>query len=759
MLIDLMKANTDEHALTDRPQVAYENRFVEGIVLPIKQEVLHLRLVQEFSGKGFSAQWARVTTEDLPLGKKVADFQEGDRLLLFLIRPTKTDPNLWFGSIAWANPSNNPWDKHSKSHPRKGEEVTGTVIGYSDNSKWAIISLDINRIQAYLSIEQIPHDELPSGESSIANILHVGDRLQAEIIEVDSSRLSVELSVNKAIENLKGRFRSTMMKVRKERHDDHAVFEAITEPVKDSPFAGLRILLIEHEHIFAQHLGVMLQGLGAEVEVINNKQHLEQLLRNGPPFTHVLSDYHMGGEEQRKELQATIAKLGVPVALMSGDYGEAKSAAEKMHWAMLPKPVAYADMKAWLLDGKTPEPPADEAALSQTWGLGVESQAYLRRAESYLSKFCQQTDALGAFWVRAQRPGIYAILAAYGLDNDRLLQAESHFGHSLIHQVIEENKWFAFPLKGSNPLTSPAPNNAQTVIGLPLIWEGMHVPDALVVYIGNSLSTPSEAKLKPVWEAFLNDLATNLSLLDELTMMAEWLIEAESFATMGRATSAVLHEIRQALQPLETYVTLTNHGLANHAPLTELAEYVNKIIAAKERITSLVKADLYNVQKARRQTINLNKRIPEIMAWFYPNAQRYNLLLKFLDIPQPIILFVPPEVVEQPLTNLLDNAVYQLSNRKWGAITVSLRFDADHASHPISIDVIDQGKGMTAEQCQGLFTPRVSAKGVKGYGLGLYTSRQLLRAIGGDLLRVESIRWQGSTFRILLPYKIAEAKE
>ena len=39
----------------------------------------------------------------------------------------------------------------------------------------------------------------------------------------------------------------------------------------------------------------------------------------------------------------------------------------------------------------------EENNLSQTWGLGLESKSYLKRAKSALSTFCQQVQAAGAF--------------------------------------------------------------------------------------------------------------------------------------------------------------------------------------------------------------------------------------------------------------------------------------------------------------------------------------------------------------------------
>jgi signal transduction histidine kinase len=72
----------------------------------------------------------------------------------------------------------------------------------------------------------------------------------------------------------------------------------------------------------------------------------------------------------------------------------------------------------------------------------------------------------------------------------------------------------------------------------------------------------------------------------------------------------------------------------------------------------------------------------------------------------------------------------------------------------VRIDVRDQGKGIAIEDIERIFEPyeRGARNGEpKGLGLGLYISRQLAVAHGGELM-VSSTPGQGSTFSLLLPY-------
>ena len=73
----------------------------------------------------------------------------------------------------------------------------------------------------------------------------------------------------------------------------------------------------------------------------------------------------------------------------------------------------------------------------------------------------------------------------------------------------------------------------------------------------------------------------------------------------------------------------------------------------------------------------------------------------------------------------------------------------------VTISVRDTGIGIPAEQLDRIFEPFVQARRSldpkdHGFGLGLAISRQLARAMGGDVT-VRSEVGRGSTFTLTLP--------
>ncbi len=757
-----MSQQTD--SLDRTPSLPFPQRLAWGRVIKSELHVLHFQLEDQPRElpEHLSPQWARVRKEDWPEDRSMADYTINSRHRLFLVRPTQEDSHLWHASLALGR-EDNPWNPESPQRLLRGDSVTGTVTRYVGDYA-ALVRLDGRGIEAFLHVSDTPDkSNNPKEKIVIQHSLHIGDRIQATIMVegTDFERLRIWLSVNEALELAKAAFF--------ERYREHQKIQSSTEDkqhqawissivaLEDPPFAGRRVLLVEHDTPYAKQLAALLSGMGAEVTLSTNPRHVDLLLKGSQPLTHILSDYQMGTDAQRKELFEVLKRSRLPVALMSGDYAEAAAAAAQQGWVMLGKPVTYADLRLWLLEGATPMPQPSGEDLSDVWDLGVEGKAYLRRAAPALAGFCRDTHVLAACWIRQPREGVYAALATHGLPQGIPEKVQANLGASLVANVIGNREAKRQLKEHAGPLRPLAQSlNAAEVWGIPLRDEGDDKntpPDALLLF--TRAAHPREAPLPPAWAAPLARLQERLLDLAEMTRLAERLREAESFATLGRVSGAVLHEIRQNLQGLETYLPLAVRHVRS-GQLEQATADLQELALTKERITRLARANLYNLQKARRDEVVFQQRLPDILSWFDPAFQRHEWLLT-CAMPDPTVTaWLPPEVVEQPLVNLLDNALHHL--RDWGEVSVRLRWVPEDPARPIHIEVKDQGRGMTAEQLDRLFIPRVSSKGAKGYGLGLYTSRQLLRAVGGDLevMREACFRWLGSGFRIRLPDRVIQ---
>jgi len=121
-----------------------------------------------------------------------------------------------------------------------------------------------------------------------------------------------------------------------------------------------------------------------------------------------------------------------------------------------------------------------------------------------------------------------------------------------------------------------------------------------------------------------------------------------------------------------------------------------------------------------------------------------------------VAAWADPSRVRQILVNLMMNAV-KYTPRKGGTITLTCSAAADMAVAEVS----DTGPGIAPESLESIFEPFVQlTAGLPnregGVGLGLAISRDLARAMGGDLTAASALG-VGSRFTLSLPIAPATA--
>jgi PAS domain S-box-containing protein len=218
--------------------------------------------------------------------------------------------------------------------------------------------------------------------------------------------------------------------------------------------------------------------------------------------------------------------------------------------------------------------------------------------------------------------------------------------------------------------------------------------------------------------------------------------------------AAMSHELRTPLNAIGGYTQLIELGV--RGPITEEQRIdLSKIQRSKNYLDGLV-TDVLNFAKAgvgrieyRAENIQLRKTIDAVLEMIAPQVSEKHLRIDAAEVPQGLAAFADEERTQQILLNLLANA---LKFTPSGG-TLSLAFSA--TGQNVDIALTDTGIGIPPEQIERIFEPFVQAKHAlrpsdQGVGLGLAISRQLARAMDGEL-RVVSTVGVGSTFTLTLP--------
>jgi signal transduction histidine kinase len=115
-----------------------------------------------------------------------------------------------------------------------------------------------------------------------------------------------------------------------------------------------------------------------------------------------------------------------------------------------------------------------------------------------------------------------------------------------------------------------------------------------------------------------------------------------------------------------------------------------------------------------------------------------------LITPDDLILFGDPDLIEQVLINLIQNAIHALEDVADKKIQLKGFIDD---SGKIILEIEDNGRGITEDAINKIFVPFFSTK-KSGSGIGLSLSKQIMRRHQGNI-QVKSTLGEGTVFKLI----------
>ena len=210
--------------------------------------------------------------------------------------------------------------------------------------------------------------------------------------------------------------------------------------------------------------------------------------------------------------------------------------------------------------------------------------------------------------------------------------------------------------------------------------------------------------------------------------------------------TSMLIQLQTALRNIRT-VSLANFSIENLMKMLMGAENQTK------RLSKII-SDLLNVSLITTGRMDLELAKTDITLIVQESVERFNEGLRedqgkiTFESDGDIIGNFDGIRIEQVITNLLTNAIKYGDNKP---ILVTLYHDNQKAT----LSVKDEGIGIEKnkqKQIFGLFERGVSSHDIKGLGVGLYITQQIVTAHGGKIMVKSNIGY-GSTFIIELPIK------
>ena len=263
--------------------------------------------------------------------------------------------------------------------------------------------------------------------------------------------------------------------------------------------------------------------------------------------------------------------------------------------------------------------------------------------------------------------------------------------------------------------------------------------------------------------------AAGIGLILSVTFLAGYLLlrdvsrEMEVAEMRSHFVASVSHELKTPLTAIRMFAETLAMGRV--ADEQTRSEYLQTVVSESERLSRLVDnvLDFSRIERGKKIYRMQHVFLPDIVraaakAMQYPLTQHgFTLTVSIEDrFPSVLSILADADALEQAVLNLLANAM------KYSGDARDIDLRLDHSDSEAIIQVIDRGIGIAHEDQPRIFEKFYRVRSshsdrVAGTGLGLTLATHIVKAHGGSL-EVASEPGRGSTFSIILPLNLSEAK-
>jgi len=278
--------------------------------------------------------------------------------------------------------------------------------------------------------------------------------------------------------------------------------------------------------------------------------------------------------------------------------------------------------------------------------------------------------------------------------------------------------------------------------------------------------------------------------LQDLKAAQANLIQAEKMASLGQLTAGIAHEIKNPLNFVNNFASLSVELLGELKEVAapafaaldenkrgEVDEVIATLTGNLERITehgkradNIVKSMLAHSRggSSERQSVDLNALVEESLNLAYHGAraqdQNFNITLERMYDKDIAPVELVPQDITRVFLNLFGNGFYAANKRRReasnGAFKPVLTVTTRDLGEAVEVRVRDNGSGIPAEIRDKLFQPFFTTKPTgEGTGLGLSISYDIITQQHGGTIRVASEVGAFTEFIVRLPRHFATSAE
>jgi two-component system, NtrC family, nitrogen regulation sensor histidine kinase NtrY len=239
-------------------------------------------------------------------------------------------------------------------------------------------------------------------------------------------------------------------------------------------------------------------------------------------------------------------------------------------------------------------------------------------------------------------------------------------------------------------------------------------------------------------------------MTEELMGQRERLVQSERVAAWRELARRLAHELKNPLFPLQ--ITVENLLRARQNTPQEFDEVFQEstatLLAEIANLKTIIGrfSDFSKMPAPQIQAVDLNELARSVAQLFQAQLNRdpgrIQPKLQLGDVPQ---VSADPVLLRRVIENLVLNAIDAMPHGG----TLTFRTMTNSNDRFAVFELADTGAGLTAEECERLFTPYYTTK-QHGTGLGLAIAQSVISDHHGRIT-VSSKKGQGTTFHVELP--------
>jgi len=240
------------------------------------------------------------------------------------------------------------------------------------------------------------------------------------------------------------------------------------------------------------------------------------------------------------------------------------------------------------------------------------------------------------------------------------------------------------------------------------------------------------------------------AMTGDLLRQREQLVRAERVAAWRELARRLAHELKNPLFPLQ--LTVENLVRARQQSPEQFDEVFREssstLLAEISNLKTIISrfSEFSRMPQPQLHRTQLNEIVQNVARLL--QAQLRSLEHAPIECKLELDETLPPigadaELLHRAFSNLALNAMDAMP--QGGTLTLRTRQSGDR----VTVEIADTGVGLTAEECERLFTPYYTSK-AHGTGLGLAIVQSVISDHGGTIV-VRSQPGQGTTFIIELP--------